>query len=228
MRTSEQINELAAALAAAQSEMRNAKLNKVNPHFKSRYADLAEIRDTVTPALSKHGIALAQGTDTTDGGIVVVTKLIHKSGQWIESRFPIAYDKPQTMGSAYTYARRYSISAMCSISAEEDDDAEAANDKPVAPVKSFPKPGSVHPERTRSEPDTATITGTANVPKNAEAKQLYETLVREMEMAKTLEALKTWLNLRRADINSLPAEWMEHFDEAYGFRRNSLESVRAA
>ncbi len=138
MKTSEQINELATALAAAQAEMKNAKLNKVNPHFKSRYADLAEIRDTVTPALTKHGIAIVQGTDTTDSGIVVVTKLVHKSGQWIESRFPIAYDKPQTMGSAYTYARRYSISAMCSISAEEDDDANAANDKPVASMANSP------------------------------------------------------------------------------------------
>ena len=138
MKTSEQINELATALAATQAEMKNAKLNKVNPHFKSRYADLAEIRDTVTPALTKHGIAIVQGTDTTDSGIVVVTKLVHKSGQWIESRFPIAYDKPQTMGSAYTYARRYSISAMCSISAEEDDDANAANDKPVASMANSP------------------------------------------------------------------------------------------
>ena len=122
MRTSDTINELAAALAAAQAEMKNAKLNKTNPHFKSRYADLAEIRDTVTPALSKHGIAVAHGMDASDNGIVVVTRLIHASGQWIESRFPIAYDKPQTMGSAYTYARRYSLSAMCSIAADEDDD----------------------------------------------------------------------------------------------------------
>ena len=228
MRMSEQINELATALAAAQGEMKNAKLNKVNPHFKSRYADLAEIRDTVTPALSKHGIAIAQGTDTTDGGIVVVTKLIHKSGQWIESRFPIAYDKPQTMGSAYTYARRYSISAMCSISAEEDDDANAANDKPVAPVKAFPKPGSVHPDRSHSEPDTAAITGTAGVPKNGKAKELYETLIREMEQAKTAESLKEWLKLRRSDVEALPQEWLEHFDEAYSFRKDSLGSVRAA
>jgi hypothetical protein len=135
MKTSEQVNELATALAAAQAEMKNASLNKVNPHFKSKYADLAGIRDTVTPALAKHGLSIVQGTDTLESGIVVVTRLMHKSGQWIESRFPIAYDKPQTMGSAYTYARRYSLSAMCAISADEDDDANAANDKPVsAPV----------------------------------------------------------------------------------------------
>ena len=127
MRTSESIADLAKALAAAQGEMKNAKLNKVNPHFKSRYADLAEIRDTVTPALSRNGLSVAQGTDMTESGLVVVTRLMHLSGQWIESRYPIAIDKPQAMGSAYTYAKRYSLAAICCISSDEDDDANAAN-----------------------------------------------------------------------------------------------------
>lgn len=127
MRTSESIAELAKALATAQGEMKNAKLNKVNPHFKSRYADLAEIRDTVTPALTRHGLSVAQGTDMTESGLVVVTRLMHLSGQWIESRYPIAIDKPQAMGSAYTYAKRYSLAAICNIAADEDDDANAAN-----------------------------------------------------------------------------------------------------
>ena len=137
MRTSEAIDQLATALAFAQSEMKNAKLNKVNPHFKSKYADLAEIRDTVTPALSKHGIAVVNGTDATEGGLHVVTRLIHKSGQWIESRFPIAYDKPQTMGSAITYGKRYNLAAVANIAADEDDDANAANEKAVEKPKQY-------------------------------------------------------------------------------------------
>jgi hypothetical protein len=227
VRTSEQIDQLATALAAAQAEMRNAKLNKQNPHFKSRYADLAEVRDTVTPALAKNGIAVMHGMDPTERGIDVVTRLAHKSGQWIESRFPIAYDKPQTMGSAITYGRRYNLSAITNIAADDDDDANVAQEsKPAA--KPFAKPGSVHPERTMSEPDTAAITGTAGVPKNGKAKELYETLIREMEMAKTAESLKEWLKLRRADVEALPQEWLEHFDEAYSFRKESLGTVRAA
>jgi hypothetical protein len=137
MRTSEQINELAKALAAAQGEMKNATLNKVNPHFKSKYADLAMIRDTVTPALSKHGIAVVQGTDTEENTIVVFTRLIHSSGQWIESRFPIPYDKPQTMGSGITYGRRYTLSAVANIAADEDDDGNASNDKAVEKPKQY-------------------------------------------------------------------------------------------
>jgi hypothetical protein len=136
--------------------MRNATLNKVNPHFKSKYADLAGIRDTVTPALAKHGLSIVQGTDTLDSGIVVVTRLLHKSGQWIESRFPIAYDKPQTMGSAYTYARRYSLSAICAISADEDDDANAANDRTVA----SPASATITAEQFRTLTDLVEKTGT--------------------------------------------------------------------
>jgi hypothetical protein len=132
MKTSEQINELAKALAAAQLEIKNATLNKVNPHFKSRYADLAEIRNVI-PVLAKHGIATVQGTDvgtSTNGTDVIVcmTRLIHHTGQWIESIYPLPFatDKPQQLGSAYTYARRYSLAAICGIAAEEDDDANAA------------------------------------------------------------------------------------------------------
>lgn len=146
MRTSEQINELATALALAQSEMKNARLNKQNPHFKSRYSDLAEIRDAVTPALTKNGLSVVQGTDTSDDGkLIVVTRLLHKSGQWIESRFPISYDKPQAMGSSITYGRRYTLSAICNIAADEDDDAEVAQTRPSfqSPAQKPPAPPAV-------------------------------------------------------------------------------------
>ena len=60
MQKSESIAALAAALAKAQGEMENAGKNSVNPHFKSKYADLAEILNTVRPVLSKHGLAVTQ------------------------------------------------------------------------------------------------------------------------------------------------------------------------
>ena len=129
MRTSEQINELAGALAKAQGKMENASLNKVNPHFKSKYADLAGIRDAVTPALAANGIAVVQALDTDEGGLTVVTRLVHTSGQWMESVCPIdAGGTMQAKGSAITYARRYSLSAICCIAADEDDDANAATE----------------------------------------------------------------------------------------------------
>lgn len=210
MRTSEQINELAAALAKAQAEMKNAKLNKVNSHFKNRYADLAEIRDTVTPALSKHGIAVTHGMDAVDGGgLVVVTRLIHSSGQWIESRFPIAYDKPQTMGSAITYARRYNLSAIANIAADDDDDANAANDKPVAP------------------PVMASVAGTPGASK-AGNRATYEAMIAAIRNATTLKALEGWYQSNVSAIDKLPADWIDELRVEYSDRLSELKRALAA
>lgn len=130
MKTSPEIDALAGSLAKAQAKIKNAAFNKVNPHFKSKYADLAAIRDAVLPALTENGISLAQGTVVGGAFLVVTTRLMHSSGQWIESEYPITNDtnKPQAMGSALTYARRYSLAAICGIASEEDDDANAAQD----------------------------------------------------------------------------------------------------
>ena len=126
----ESIGTLAAALAKAQGEMHNAPLNRTNPHFKSKYADLAAIRDATIPSLSKHGLSLVQFTAITDQGLVLRTLLMHTSGESIESVYPLpmAVDRPQVMGSAMTYAKRYSWAALCGISAEEDDDANGATE----------------------------------------------------------------------------------------------------
>lgn len=138
MKHSEAINELAAALAKAQGAMGNAPFNKTNPHFKSKYADLASVRDAVTPHLAANGLSLVQTTMPGNGSMLVVTSLIHASGQWISSEYPVIHDvnKPQAMGSALTYARRYSISCICGIASEEDDDAnEATNHAKTLEVK---------------------------------------------------------------------------------------------
>lgn len=215
MRTSEAINELAAALAKAQAEMKNAKLNKVNPHFKSRYADLAEIRDTVTPALAKNGIAVTHGMDTIEGGgLVVVTRLIHSSGQWIESRFPIAYDKPQTMGSAITYGRRYNLSAIANIAADDDDDANAANDKPA------PAPHA-KPEAMPS------VNGTPGASK-AGSRAAYEKMIASIRSTATLRALDEWYKANVAEIDKLPPEWLDELRMEYVDRQSDLKKTLAA
>lgn len=129
MRTSENLNELAAALAKAQAKIENAPLNKSNPHFKSKYADLAAIRDAVTKPLAEQGLSYVQMTGAAENGqFVLFTRLMHTSGQWLESTYPLPVDvnKQQVMGSAMTYARRYSLAAVCGLAAEEDDDGNAA------------------------------------------------------------------------------------------------------
>ena len=131
MKTSEQISELAAALAAAQGMMDNAVMNRVNPHFKSKYADLAAIFDAARKPLSANGLAIVQ----TIGDGVLHTRLLHTSGQWIASEHPLPMSgRPQEIGSALTYARRYSLSALIGIAADEDDDANAAAEKRTRPT----------------------------------------------------------------------------------------------
>lgn len=127
MKTSETIDKLSAALVGAQSKLKNAAFDKVNPHFRSKYATLSAVRDTVTPALAEAGLAVIQGTMIDAGQFYVTSRIVHTSGQWIESAYPFAISKPQDMGSAMTYARRYLLSAMCNIASEEDDDGNAAS-----------------------------------------------------------------------------------------------------
>lgn len=139
--------KLAEALAKAQAEMKAAPLNRVNPHFKSKYADLPAVIDAVRPALTKHGLSVTQVTRIADGGMVLVTTLHHASGESLSGEYPLPVGKPQEMGSAMTYARRYSLAAMCCIAADDDDDAnaaEASGQKATAP-KAQPKPASVAP-----------------------------------------------------------------------------------
>ena len=125
---------LAEALAKAQGEIRNPGKNAENPHFKSKYANLADGIMAIREALSKHGVAYVQ-TTRVDGGILfLTTALIHAvSGETIESEWPVgAYEKltPQQMGSSLTYARRYSLFGLVGISGtDDDDDGNAASEK---------------------------------------------------------------------------------------------------
>jgi len=123
---SEQINEIAAALSKAQGAMQNAVMDKINPHFRSRYATLASVLDSIRKPLSDNGLAVTQTIGIQNGGMVLTTMLMHTSGQWLSSEYPLPIGKPQEMGSAQTYARRYSLAALVCNSSEEDDDANAA------------------------------------------------------------------------------------------------------
>jgi len=125
---SEQLDQLAAALAKAQGEMRHAERDSENPHLRNRYADLASVIDACRAALSGHGLSWVQLPAITERGHVLRTRLMHSSGQWIESEIPILTQRhgPQEYGSALTYARRQSLAAMVGVAPDNDDDGELA------------------------------------------------------------------------------------------------------
>jgi hypothetical protein len=125
----ENLNELAAALTKAQGAMQPAKFNKI-VNFSGRsykYADLASIIDAIRKPLSDNGIVWTQTIEIRDGGLILATMLLHTSGQSLRSEYPLpSSGKPQEMGSATTYAKRYSLAAIVGIAADDDDDADAA------------------------------------------------------------------------------------------------------
>jgi len=163
MKSSEQIGDLAAALACAQAELRNPAFDSNNPHFKSKFASLAGVRDTVTPVLAKNGIAVLQLLGNEDGRVSCETVLTHKSGQWISGVFSLSPTKPdaQGMGSAATYCRRYSLMAMVNVVGDEDDDGQAAVQRaPQAAQKPASAPDEVEMESVLSRLREAAMDGT--------------------------------------------------------------------
>ncbi len=130
------MDKLAPALAAAQGEMTNPKKTKTalvrmksGGTYKYRYADLSEILDHVRPVLSRHKLAVTQLVLTEAARTVLLTRLLHESGQYLDATYLLPTGAAaQEMGSAVTYARRYSLSAILGIAAEDDDDGEKAND----------------------------------------------------------------------------------------------------
>lgn len=131
-------SELAFALAKVQGAIVPPKKDTANPFFKSKYADLAGVWESVRGLLSSNGLAFLQ-LPTADGQRVSVTgKLMHVSGESIESTITgnAADTKPQSIGSCITYLRRYQMSAMLGIAAEDDDgNAASGNDAPVLKQK---------------------------------------------------------------------------------------------
>jgi hypothetical protein len=171
MQTSEQINELAAALSKAQSKITGALKDSKNPFFSSKYADLASCWDAARQALTENNLSVVQTTargepvviewETTSEKtgevssysvasheMVIETTLFHSSGQWIRSQLPLVPRDvtPQGIGSAITYGRRYGLTAMVGIAQVDDDGNHSSG-----------KDDSVKPEGWRSQ-DTRKVT----------------------------------------------------------------------
>lgn len=136
MQTSNEINELAAAMAIAQGQMGAAYKNSSNPHFKSSFADLASIGDVIKQPLSDNGLSVVQFPINNEQGVAITTRVMHKSGQWIEESFGIKPVKagPQEYGSLISYFRRYALAAIFAIP-QTDDDANAIQLAAEAPQK---------------------------------------------------------------------------------------------
>jgi hypothetical protein len=183
------MQKIATALVKAQLAFAPALKTSTNPHFRSRYADLAACVEAVIDSLNANGIALIQKTHDSDNGVAVETLFVHESGETMSGgilHVPAAKHDPQGYGSALTYARRYSLMAACGI-APEDDDANAAQRTPVnAQSRSARVSIPTAPDRS--------VTASINQP--AGEVTVTPSPERIAEVEKTLRSCKTLLNLQ--------------------------------
>src|SRR3979411_3261242 len=167
-RSSESVAAIATALAKAQTELSNPEKAMVGTVYSNRsdssqsfrYASLSSGLDIVRKALGGHQIAIAQTTDIdrANGWVHLTTLLLHTSGEWISSDWPVCQisetSAPRRMGAALTYARRYALFTMVGIAGEDDLDApDIINDRPrgdKAPDARLAPKSSVEPSPIRS------------------------------------------------------------------------------
>ena len=205
--TSPTTAKLDAALAKAQGKIEAATKDKINPAFRSKYADLTAVWAAIRPALSENGIAVTQWpVHSDDNRLHLVTRLAC-DGEWIKCEFsmPVTKQDSHGYGSATTYCKRFALAAAVGVVADDDDDGNAAK--------------GAHTE-------TSHLKGVPNGSK-AKARPVYEELIREMRQAQSVEALKEWLRLKRDVIDGMPESWLANFDADYAEHKDSLQ-VRAA
>ena len=176
---SENIAELAVALAKAQSENGIVIKDAANPFFKSKYATLASVWEAVRPALTKNGLSVIQMPSHDEHGYYVETMMIHGSGQWIKNRtyMKVVKDDPQGVGSLISYARRYALQAMTMV-CPEDDDGEVARGRTQNTQQHTPTPTKVEPEikvTKKEEPKAESGTSKFNGPSHQE---LFQALMK--------------------------------------------------
>lgn len=139
MRSSDSIAAIAPALVAAVGELGPVAKDATNPAFRNKYASLDSIMEQVRPVLARHGLAVVQSMtapDTVDGrvvGLAVETRLIHRSGEWLAGSVTLPVEKAtaQGTGSALSYGRRYGLSALLGLTAEDDDGNAASTRQPM-------------------------------------------------------------------------------------------------
>ena len=208
MKKSEQIEVLAKALCKFQSEISGAKKGSENPFFHSKYANLEEVISCAKEALMNNGLSVSQFPISNDRQAGVETILMHESGQWISGKCLLACSKvdPQGMGSAITYARRYSYQSILGIPSEDDDGNSASKPEPAAPAKKKKSaPISAEDKKKKSDP--------GNVAVNDEL-----AWIEAMGMALDIEALKN-LFVRCSKMN----EVTDAITEAKNSRKEQLE-----
>lgn len=186
METSDQTEKLFKAIVEAQAEMPTVTKSATNPFFKCKYATLDSVVNAAKPVLATHGLAVVQGgRETGTGKVIITTRIIHTSGQWIESELEMAPDKntPQGVGACLTYASRYGY-RMLGVVTDEDDDGNAASQQSEAKA-ALKEPQEKTDEAAKS---------------SAEDRDKFLKAIKEIT---ALPRLKSWYEKHKDKINAL-------------------------
>lgn len=186
MQKSESLTKLAGALAKFQGEVDNPKNTATNPQFRSKYAPLDVVINTVKPVMAKYGLSFTQSTGSEGENIIITTMILHESGEWFETD-PLVLPAYQTKsggakefnaqgaGSGISYGRRYSLTAALGISSEDDDDGNVAS-------------GQHQPSKPPAKPPAKPV----DAPIPDTLKELYQSF------KGSLEGLEKWVTDQKA------------------------------
>lgn len=216
-----------AAFVGAQREMVRAMKDTPNPHFRSKYADLAAVQDACMPALHKHGFGIVQPLERTEHGYQIRTLLIHESGEKMEPDCPIPLilgkSDMQGLGSAITYARRYGLFCLTGVAPEDDDGNEAAKQ---APSKLTPRTDWTVDE----EPGLQTGVKGAHVAHDAspgeKAKAYADRICEQFGEAKRVDGVEGVWRRNEAVIERLKASYEALYQNVLDAYRARLEAIK--
>lgn len=197
---SDSITNLMGAMLKVQGQIDGVKKDTTNPHFKKAYASLESVVDTIRPECQKVGIVVTQAVgEFKDNCITLHTMLVHaESGEWMHSiaSLPVAKTDPQGVGSALTYAERYSLMAAFNLP-PVDDDGNAASANGAAK----PKPATVNPAW--------------------QERQKADNLIKAMKGAKSIDDLDALID----DAKELPDALKQEARNAYTDRKRAFDRM---
>ena len=225
MQTSESIADLATALAKAQGQFGNVQKNrevtvktKTGGTYKFKYATLDAIGDAIRKPLADNGLSYIQAVAKTDSGMAIDTRLMHASGQWLQTVTPMKIENEgnQAIGSAITYGRRYALSALLGIVSDDDDDSNASDGNTIE-ESHYRGNGKSAPEAPAERKLT-----------KQQARPEYDKLVKELQTMQSPADLAQWGKRNKPRLDAMPEDWQQSLRDEYASHQAQLNKRAAA
>lgn len=215
---SEKIDSLLAALSKAMAMIEDPKRTAVNPYYNSKYATLQDVYESIRQPLQESGLVVMQVTKCEGDDVKLITTLYHiETGEFISAEYPIQPSdpkNPQSLGSALTYARRYSLCTILGL-APEDDDANSAI--PQKPTQQKPK---LHVEQLRRQDQTSHKAEESSKEENGTPD--VDSMITEIEQLKSVNEMVNWWKDKTKEIGMLDPEAKKKITFAFSKHKNII------